>query len=40
MLFKIFDSIMSGFLGVGFVDTVKRLSESVTNSTIEVYQRI
>lgn len=40
MLFKIFESIMSGFLGVGFVDTVKRLSESVTNCTIDVYQRI
>ncbi len=31
---------MSGFLGNGFSDPIKKLSDSVTNSTIEVYQRI
>jgi hypothetical protein len=37
MLFKIFESIMTGFLSSGFSDPIKKLSESVTNSTIEVY---
>lgn len=40
MLFKIFDSIMSGFLSVGFGETIKRLSENVSKCTIEIYERI
>jgi len=39
-LFKIFESIMSGFLGNGFPENVKKLSENVTNCSIEVYHRI
>jgi len=31
---------MNGFLSNGFPDTVKKLSENVTNSTIIVYQKI
>ena len=36
-LFKIFDSIMTGFLNNGFNDQIKRMSSVVTESTIEVY---
>ena len=31
---------MNGFLSNGFPDSVKKLSENVTNSTIIVYQKI
>jgi len=31
---------MSGFLSFGFADPIKKLSEPVTNSTIQIYQRI
>jgi len=31
---------MTGFLNNGFNDTVKKMSSSVTESTIEVYERI
>jgi len=31
---------MSGFLGNGFPENVKKLSENVTNCSIEVYHRI
>jgi len=40
VLTKIFESIMTGFLNAGFSDTIKRYASVVTESTIEIYQRI
>ena len=37
---KIFGSIISGFLKIGFQDTVQKLDNCVVDSTIEIYQRI
>lgn len=39
-LFKIFNSLLSGFFSGGFTDAVKRSAETITSSTIEVYMRI
>ena len=40
-LFKIFDSILSGFLATGnFQEQVKSMSDTITKSTIEIYARI
>lgn len=39
-LFKIFFSILNGFFGQGFTDAVKKMSDTITNATIEVYTRI
>lgn len=40
ILFKIFNSILSGFLSIGFAEAVKRTSDNVTQATIDVYNRI
>jgi len=40
ILFKIFNSILSGFLSVGFAEALKRSSDNITSATIDVYQRI
>ena len=37
---KIFGSIISGFLKIGFQDTVQKFDNCVVDSTIEIYQRI
>jgi len=37
---RIFNSIMNGFLSVGFQESVKKLGEVIVQSTIEIYQRI
>jgi dynein heavy chain len=39
-LTKIFGSILSGFLNIGFQDTLKKMDEPIVASTIEIYQRI
>ena len=39
-LFKIFNSILTGFFSVGFMDAVKRCADTVVLSTIEIYVRI
>lgn len=36
-LFKIFFSILNGFFSSGFTDPVKKMSDTLTNGTIEVY---
>jgi len=36
-LFKIFFSILNGFFSVGFTDAVRKMSDTITNGTIEVY---
>ena len=40
ILFKIFNSILSGFMSVGFAEAIKRSSDNVTSATIDVYHRI
>jgi dynein heavy chain len=37
---KIFNSILGGFLNFGFQENVKRVGETIVQSTIEIYQRI
>lgn len=39
-LFKIFNSILTGFFSLGFVDAVKRQSDVITRTTIEIYKKI
>ncbi|KAL4487471.1 hypothetical protein ABPG72_006991 [Tetrahymena utriculariae] len=40
ILFKIFESILTGFFNTGFPDTVKRMADAIVNGTIDVYQTI
>ena len=40
ILFKIFNSILSGFLGIGFPEALRRSSDNVISATIDVYVRI
>jgi dynein heavy chain len=40
MLYKIFGSILEGFLKTGFSEKVQQLKDAVVNSTIDVYRRI
>ena len=40
ILFKIFNSILSGFLNTGFPEALKRSSDNITLATIDVYTRI
>ena len=40
VLQTIFNSILGGFLQIGFMEDVKKLMESCVDSTIDVYQRI
>lgn len=39
-LYKIFNSILLGFFSTGFTDLVKRQTEAITSSTIEIYTKI
>ena len=39
-LTKIFSSLLTGFLDTSFPDTIKKTTEAVVNSTIEIYFRI
>jgi len=37
ILFKIFESLLTGFLNTGFPDAVKRMATAVVDGTIDVY---